>query len=335
PDAPATAEEARELAALLTPEVWKDLPEWRQREMLARLRRYRSLPAEKRDRMRPRLKELLLRPGRMPDVGRLPPALLRSIRQLPRPRRKHAVKYAVVRWRQLQLDRALRRFPDVGRRREWFDRLFPEPFDPKRAREAHDRLRKEQSLLVAAEIRPELEQLDRREPGLQPAQREKRRKELARRLLAERTRVEAERAARRIEPEIRRWFAGREGRRPPILGRSLLKASPRERELIRYALRPRDCPWLDPKRLVGPPPRDREDRRRWQRDFEILARLDLLSRCRFRVDQALHLAASADEVQLLAELGRIRGRWSGAPGGRARGQGPPRDAPAPPSERPR
>ena len=93
-----------------------------------------------------------------------------------------------------------------------------------------------------------------------------------------------------------------------MLARNKLRASPRERELIRYALMPGDCPLVDPQRIAGPLPEDPEALPGWQRDFEVLARLELLSQCRIRPEDALRLASSADAAELLAGLRATRSR---------------------------
>ena len=319
---PVTPEEVQAIQEALGAKHWEAMPDSQRRVTVMRYRQWQRLPAEKRKGRS--LKRFLLRR----DRPRLPRPLVERLQKMDRRQRAVAERFLMMRWRHMEIDDALRRIP-FDARWQWFDQLFPEPFDPRAAREANHNLRKFMARQVAIGLRPhvdaaiaEVEQ--KRGAVLEGADRKKLQNRIARELMKkEKHEAETRRVTRLVE-ELDRWFGADAPRRgsllPHVLARNKLRASPRERELIRYALMPGDCPLLDPERIAGPLPEDPEALPLWQRDFEVLARLELLSQCRMASEDAVGLASSTDAAELLAGLRGVQGR-------RARAQGGPQPPP--------
>jgi hypothetical protein len=81
--------------------------------------------------------------------------------------------------------------------------------------------------------------------------------------------------------------------------------TPRQRELIRYAIRPEECPLVDPE-FLGAPPDDPAARRLFENDFRVLARLDLLSEAGFGREMVLHLAGAGSPEDFLRAVQSLR-----------------------------
>ncbi|MGH7163709.1 MAG: hypothetical protein ACREID_09510, partial [Planctomycetota bacterium] len=316
--ASAPAEAERVAAIVGSAEAWGALPLWRQRMVLQRHREFLALPPGRRAEIeRGGLQEFLLHASRRADAGSLPPELREELRSLPPAARATAVKLAFLRWRELHLDDALRRLPTAAERRAMFLRLFPEPFDPAAARAAHHELREKVKAIVTRALRPRL--LEREKAAGRPFTGEERRA-AARELLDEEAGAEKERVLRRIRRELLRAGAADpaalDRRGAHLIERARIFATPRERELIRYAFAPRDCPFLD-LGFLGPPPREAAERREWERDFRILARLDLLAEAGLPREMLLHLVETGSPEDFLRAFKSLRGlRPGGPPGGR-------------------
>lgn len=114
---------------------------------------------------------------------------------------------------------------------------------------------------------------------------------------------------RRVREELhRRGF--------PALERMRLVLTPRQGELVRWAFDPRRCPLIDPE-FLGPAPEDPAERRAFEEDWRILARLDLLSEAGLPVELVLHLAGSVSPEDFLRGVEALRGPEAGP------GPGPP------------
>jgi hypothetical protein len=114
----------------------------------------------------------------------------------------------------------------------------------------------------------------------------------------------------RLRDEVlrRRELLGPGGDRLRLLFLEKLEAfaTPRERELIRYILRPRECPFLD-LTFLGPPPSDPADRHLYEEDLQRLARLDLLAETGLPTEIVLHLADTHSPEDFLRAWGELRG----------------------------
>jgi hypothetical protein len=291
--------------------VWGELPGWRQRMITHRWLRYRTAAPEQRAEIeRHGLRAYLIKPADEFGLQRLPPDLREDLERVPRGVRDLAGKLVLVRLRQLRLDRHLALVPFEARR-GLFRRLFPEPFDPSQAHRARGQLdRKVVASLVrrAGERIRDVERTQGRELS------EEERRDVVRALAAEleqqvvdRVRKELLRFRSRHPGKVRQMLE-REGFF--LLDRIRLFATPRQRELIRYALSPEDCPLVDPE-FLGPRPEDRAERKRWERDFRILARVDLLSEAGFPPEMVLHLASSSSPEDFHRAVKRLRGHRSG------------------------
>jgi len=321
--APATPEESAAVARLLGEEAWGRLPHWRQQMAVERYRRWRSLPPAERDAWRDgALRGLLLRAPRDEAADLLPEELRAALDALPEEVRALARRLALMRWRQIQLDLALARLPDPAERRAVFLRLFPEPFDAAAARAAHEAFRARLKEVVAWQV---LAAVQEEERAAGRALTEEERRAAAARCVERNAREEERAALEQVRAQVLR-VRGREPRRIRAhLERELfhlieapdLFLSPRERELVRYALRPEDCPILDPgvAALLGPAPEAPEARRAWEHDFRALARLDLLASMRLPRDLLLHVAACDAPEDLFRALRALRGARP-APSGR-------------------
>jgi hypothetical protein len=298
---PLTGEQREEVVRLVGEELWGDLPAWRQRVILDRYGIYLRAPERKREAVeRAGLRDFLLQPPRGAEEQRLPPPLAEAVGRLPPPVRPLARRLAFVRIRQLRLDRSLARVPP-GDRRGVFLRLFPEPFDQAAANAACEDLRHREAKAFARALR---EELARREPPPTPEER----REMVRRA----TREDEERIAERVRVELRPLEGADPDRARRVLERFLLYrlenlrfVTPRQRELIRYALRPEECPLLDPD-FLGRAPEDPAERRQWEHDFRVLARLDLLSEAGLGREMVLHLAGAGSPEEFLRAIQAVR-----------------------------
>ena len=303
------------LVAEVGSETWAAMPPWRQRMLEQRYARFLGLPAEKQQEVRARgLREFLVGRERDVDARRLPPPLQEEIGRLPEPVRAQAVRLAFFRMRQLQFDRSLESVP-AERRWDVFRRRFPEPYDHAEAKAGHEELKAWTARAVARRIAKRIEE---RHGDLSMPEAEARR--LKEELFLEEARQEQERIVERIRREFfrartrdaRAWRRTLESQGFELLER-LPFVTPRQRELVRYALHPRDCPLLD-LGFLGPRPDDPEARRQWEWDTMVLGRVELLLEADFRPEQALHLAGAGSPAELLRALKRLRTAAPGRPG---------------------
>jgi len=288
-----------EVVRVIGAEAWGALPKWRQDVLCDRYARYLRAPDRKREAIeRMGLREFLLQSREEPDRERLPPALEETVQRLPEGLRPYATRMAFMRLRQLRLDRGLAYVP-AERRWDLFRRLFPEPFDQETASEAFRELYRWQVKGVAARIRRAMANEGAASDRASQARfvREATQEEEAR--VVERVRHEVEGVAG-LEPRRARRFLGLLG-----LLEDLPDATPRQRELIRYALRPEECPLLDLSYL-GPRPPPGPERLLWERDFTALARLELLSEAGFNRETVLHLAGTDAPEDFLRALKALR-----------------------------
>ena len=286
------------------PDSWGALPEWRQRDILHRYERFRRLPAQKQSEIRRRgLMEFLCKPGKRFE---LPKPLQREIERLPREIRPLATKLAVLRLRHLRFDRHLSLVP-FKQRRPLFFRLFPKRFDRQKAREARKELNKQASRAMIRRILP-----------LVREQQERLGRKLTKQEKAKIVHGVTKREEQRIIEQTRRELLRFRTKNPARMRRALekegfalletlqLMTTPRQRELVRWALRPEQCPLLDPEQLAGPKPADPAARRLWQRDVRVLGRIDLLSEAEFPPGMVLHLAASNSTSDFLRAIRAFR-----------------------------
>ncbi|HEX5137894.1 MAG TPA: hypothetical protein VFY93_13035 [Planctomycetota bacterium] len=277
------------LVSLVGETAWSGMPPWRQRLVLDRYARFLDAPAGKREAVeRAGLRAWLLQ---TPEDPHVPPPLAGAIERLPPQMRPLAEQFAAVRLRQLRLDRGLLHLP-FEERRAMFHRLFPEPFVQETAREAYEELRRREARHFAHMIKEELSERD--------VPREERR-EMARRVLA----AEEERLMERVRGELDRLAGANPERARRFVERFLAAeqenlrfVTPRQRELVRYAIRPEECPLIDPL-FLGPPPEDPAERRVFENDFRVLARLDLLAEAGFPREMVLHLAGAISPEDFL------------------------------------
>jgi hypothetical protein len=287
-------------------EGWGELQEWRQKDILHRYRRFLKLPAEKQAAIRKRgLKEFLAKPRKRFE---LPAELASEIDKLPDEARPLARKLVTLRLRQVRLDRHLSLVPKK-QRRHLFRRLFPEPFVRETAREAHKELESQVSRAMVRRILPRLKKAEA-EAGRDLTKKEK--AELVRKV----TRGEEQRVFEQVRREILRFSS--KARDPRSLQRELerlgypqlerlhLVATPRQRELVRWAVRPESCPLVDSERLAGPRPEDPKKRRMWLQDVRVLGRVDLLTEAGFPPDMVLHLAGAHSPPDFLRGLKAFR-----------------------------
>lgn len=294
-----TEQQRAEVVRLVGEELWGGMPAWRQQMILERYALYLHAPDPKRqavDRMG--LREFLLQVPQKPEREDLPRALEEAVGNLPPPVRPLAERFASVRLRQLRLDRSLARLP-FEERRGMFLRLFPEPFDQEAAHAAYEELRRREAKSFAHALRDEVE---RREATPDD------RREMVRRAIGE----EEERVIRRVREELDR-LANADPERAKRFVEGFLASrlenlrfvTPRQRELIRYAVRPEECPLIDPD-FLGPPPEEPAEWRLWQSDFRVLARLELLSEAGFSREMVLHLAGASSPEDFLRAVQALR-----------------------------
>lgn len=296
------------LVRLVGDEAWKGMPPWRQRLVCERYARFLDAPPDKREAVeRAGLRDWLLQ---TPEGDSIPPPLAEAVGRLPPPMRPLAQQFATVRLRQLRLDRSLSHLP-FAERREIFLRLFPEPFVQETAREAYEDLRRREAKHFARMLRDELRDVPRGE-----------RRAVARRAIA----AEEERVIERVRGDLDRLADANPERARRFVERFLAAeqenlrfVTPRQRELVRYAIRPEECPLVDPA-FLGPPPGDPLERRLFESDFRVLARLDLLAEAGFPREIVLHLAGAGSPDDFLRAIQSLR-----------RPPTPPGPPPSPPS----
>jgi len=299
-----TEEERAAIVRILGEDVWNEMPAWRQHVVVERYRRFLGLEGRKREAVeRVGLREFLLQ---TPDGEELPPGIADAVQRFRPPMRPLAARFAAVRLRQIRLDRSLARLP-FGERRGIFLRLFPEPFDQEVAHAAYEELRQREARNFARALKSQIKEED--------VPREKRR-EMVRRAIAE----EEEQVTMRVRAELDRIADANPERARRFVERFLAAeqknlrfVTPRQRELIRYAVRPEECPLVDPG-LLGPPPDDDPAARRlWEGDFRVLARLDLLAEAGFNREMVLHLASAGSPDDFLRAVQSLH-RPPGPPG---------------------
>ncbi|MHC4338869.1 MAG: hypothetical protein ACYSX0_01465 [Planctomycetota bacterium] len=313
--APGQVEKVKEVVG---PEAWALLPEWRQKMILQRYRRFLKAPPEAREEIRRGgLREHLIKPSHRFDLQELPDPLREELRRLPPEARPLAGKLVLMRLRHLRLDRNLALLP-FEQRRPMFRRLFPEPFDPAQARKGH---REFQRLLAKAMASRARKQLKKEEKKLGRHLSREERNRLVRAL----TRGEEERTVKAISKELARLRSVKPKKMRNALERSgfhlleriQLYATPRQRELIRYASQPEKCPlldfsWMGPRPEPGPRPEDparrrhwdaaRADLQRWKKDFQTLAWIELFTEAGFPPRIVLHLSASSSPEELFRAI---------------------------------
>ncbi|MEM8886321.1 MAG: hypothetical protein AAGD14_19860 [Planctomycetota bacterium] len=296
---PPKPEEIEAVRTIVGAEAWGELPEWRRRDIVRRYLRYVDSDERKQEAVRAAgLKDYLTAASRKRGP-RLPRSLEKEIEALPASSRSIATKLAVVRVRQLRLDRNLAL---IARKERvaWFERLFPEPFDPRAAREAKRAFDKQVAAAVARQLR-------KKHPDLAEMTREQQR-EIVR---ADTVRRE-EKVVQRVSRELKRLRDVRPERLPPqldlLLQRRDIYGTPRQRELIRWALRPADSPLLDFRWMGKPPAENRRARIQWERDRVTLARMELLTRAGFPEPVVLHLASAGSDQEFVRSLRGLIGR---------------------------
>jgi hypothetical protein len=293
-------EQVEEVRKIVGEKDWGLMAEWRRRDVVHRYMRFLGAPAKKQESIRSMgLKQYLLATGRRRGP-KLPEALQKEVDGLDERMRPDAHKLAYVRLRQMRLDRNLSMLPAAERRR-WFKSLFPEPFDPRAARAARLEFQKAVGAAVAERLRPQVEKLS----TLPEEERRPATAELVRRYTARQEKQLTEAVAR----SVRRLRGAR--RLPPdvelVLERREIFATPRQRELIRWALRPAQCPLLDFS-WMGERPREKRARRAWDRDVAAIGRLELLSSAGFPREVVLHLSAASSDQDFVKGLRHLVGR---------------------------
>jgi len=301
-----TPEQVDEVRRIIGEKDWGLMAEWRRHDVVHRYLRFLDAPENKREAIRAAgLKEFLTAAPKRRGPP-LPQELQAAVDRVNPELRGTAHKLAFVRLRQLRFDRNLELLP-ISTRRQWFERLFPEPFDRRGARDARIEFDKEVARAIARRLRPRVEQM----ADMPEAERKRAVGELVRRYAQEQEQ-ELLRAVTRSVEALAGESAEREGRGLPpelelLLERDEVFATPRQRELIRWALHPEDCPILDLS-WMGPPPDDKRARREWERDRTTLARIDLLLEAGFPRDHVLHLAAAGSDQGFVRALRHIAGR---------------------------
>jgi hypothetical protein len=308
--APLTAEQRAEVARIYGGEAkWAELPRWRQEMIEANYADFLRLPDAKRERLASdarRLREHLLEPRRKLGRDELPATLRADVERMPREIRPLATRLAILRLRQVRLDRGLARVP-AERRWDLFRRLFPEPFDADVARKAYAELRGYLKRDVKAKLVARLE-----ERGVDPEKRPEVVRKLFREIAAAEEREVVEKVRRELfrvkAADARRVRRLLEKRGVPILERPGF-ATPRQKELIRYCLMPQECPLLD-LGFLGPRPARGPDREAWDRDYQYFARIELLFEAHLPREMVLHLAATGTPQDLLRAFRALRGAKS-------------------------
>jgi len=299
-------EEIDAVRAVIGDKDWGLMAEWRRRDVVHRYLRYLDAPANKQEAIRAAgLKAYLTAAGPRRRGPELPEELQAVVDRVHPELRRTAHKLAYVRLRQLRLDRNLSLLPS-GERREWFERLFPEPFDRRAAQEARVEFDRNVVRAIAARLRPQVDKLSELPDAERRAAIAKLVREFTEKREARVIQAVAKSVARLqgVTPELLR------GRMPPdielALDRDEIFATPRQRELIRWALQPRECPLIDLS-WMGERPEERRARRQWDRDADTLGRLELLFEAGFPRDLVLHLAAAGSDQDYVRALRHLAG----------------------------
>ncbi len=280
------------VAAILGPAFAK-MPPWQQRLVVARYRKYEKMPENRRKKLTGKaLARFLTRSHRRFDEHGLPSELKEELELLPKRVRPLAARLAILRLRQLRLDRALARVPAAQRWR-MFRALFPEPFRRSAAGAAHRKLRQ---WVVRHAVEAVMRRVAARK-DVAPDEMKRLKRTLVRKHIAR----EEQQVLKRVRREMRRLSRSPERARPDFFVERLDFLTPRQRELVRYALRPHDCPLIDLE-FLGPRPADRADARVWQHDYQLFARLELLSEAGLPRELVLHLAPSGSPEELIRSL---------------------------------
>ena len=208
---PVTAEEVQAIQGALGAKAWEAMPDSRKRVTVMRYRQWQRLPAEKREGKS--LKRFLLRR----DRPRLPRPLVERLEGMDRRQRMVAERFLGMRWRHMEIDDALRRIPFEARW-QWFDRIFPEPFEPGEAKRANYDLRKFMARQVALELRPQVDAAiaeveQKRGAELEGADRKKLQNRIARELMKKEKHEQETRRVTRLVEELDRWFGPDASRR--------------------------------------------------------------------------------------------------------------------------
>ncbi len=295
---------------------WDALPPWRQSMLVERYRELMALPAaDRKQRLKGRnLRDYLYKPHRRFDRRKFLPKLLQDqLAKFDGSVKKVATRFALLRLRHHRRDRGLRLVP-LEQRWDLFRRLYPEPFSKHAAHTAHKELKLAVVRDMAAKVRAKKENAKLSD-------------EAARRILRELIEKEETAVATRVARELGRFL-----RMPPeralqelttdFYSDKMASLTPRQSELVRYAYRPHDCPLLDLS-FLGERPKDRRDRRAWDRDFHILARLELLAEAGLPREMILHLANTGGPHDFVRALRALRGDGSplDGPDGKTRSGG--------------
>ena len=300
-----TEEEVAKVTEIVGKEAWDLMAEWRRRDVVRRYRRFLAAPEKAQAAIREAgLKKYLTanRPSRGP---KLPKELKEAIDAFDSSLQRDATKAAIVRVRQLRLDRNLSLIP-FAKRRRWFERLFPEPFDPAAARDARRAFEKEVVQAIAAQLRTSLA------AGAPETDQRRDRVSLVRRHLE----ASEAKVIEQVVAELRRWKDTAPAKPPAVellLDRGTIFATPRQRELLRWAVDPNRCPLLDLSFLGERPDRGRA-RFEWDRDRMALGRMELLGRAGFPPDVLLHLSATGSQADFLRAARSLLGNAAGSPG---------------------
>jgi len=304
---PPSPEHLAKVRAIVGEDLWGQMPEWRRRNVVERYQRYRGAPPHVREKLEKRgLKSYLMRTSPRSGKKALPPPVAEAIQGLDPKLHRMAGKLAFVRIRQLRFDRNLALLPE-GERRRWFVRLFPEPFDPSEAKVARLEFEKTVARAVATRLKPKLEALE------ELPREEWRTRSLQ--LVREFTAKEEQKVIDSVVRQVRRLrgVSAEDAKRKLsgdaalVLEQRNIFATPRQRELIRWALRPDECPLLDFS-WMGEKPRAKGARRAWNRDLRVLGRLSLLTDAGLPEDTVLHLASAGSDEDFLRALNDLLGR---------------------------
>ncbi|MHC4956473.1 MAG: hypothetical protein ACYTGZ_21745, partial [Planctomycetota bacterium] len=312
PPPPPTERQVEHVRRLVGAEAWGRMPEWRRKNVVDRYMHYLNAPEEVRRRIEKKgLGDYLTRPSRRAGKPQLPPEIATELEALNPRLRRLAGKLAVVRLRQLRFDRNLALVARAERRR-WFERLFPEPFDPAAARDARLKFERVVAASVAQRLKPQLRALSE----LPPDQRRKKSLAIVREYNSRQERGVVQSVARQVRRL--RGVAPEDARRrlssdaALVLDRRDVFATPRQRELIRWALRPHACPLLDFS-WMGSRPEGKAQRRDWDRDVRAIGRLSLLSEAGLPKETVLQLASAGSDEEFLGALRGLIGRGPPAP----------------------
>ena len=300
-------EQIQKVRAIVGAELWGQMPEWRRRNVVERYQQYAKAPSEVRERIEKHgIKRFLTRPSHRPGKHELPPELARELERLDPKLRRLAGKFAFVRLRQLRFDRNLAMLPHEQRKR-WFKRLFPEPFNPYAAKTARLEFEKTVAKAIARHLKPQLKKLNH----LSKDEWRTRSLEVVRNYTTKQEQRVLQgvlKQVRRLQgasaEEVSRWISGDAAL---VLERRNVYATPRQRELIRWALRPETCPLLDFS-WMGERPQGKSERRLWSRDVRVLGRISLLSEAGIPKETVLHLASAGSEEDFLRALSGLLGR---------------------------